>query len=35
MPDWYWEKRELYKTPSQEKGIDFEAECKLRQDGVR
>jgi hypothetical protein len=35
MPDWYWEKKELHNTPSQEQGIDFKTESKLRQEGVR
>ena len=35
MPDWYWEKKELHNTPSMEKGLDFDSETKLRQEGVR
>lgn len=35
MPEWYWDKRELAKTPSLEQGMNNKAEIKLRQEGVR
>ena len=35
MPNWYWEKKELRATPSQEKGMDFDTETRYRREGVR
>ena len=35
MPNWYWEKKELRTTPSQEKGLDFDTETRYRREGVR
>ena len=35
MPNWYWEKKELRATPSQEMGMDFDTETRYRREGVR
>ena len=35
MPNWYWEKKDLRATPSQEKGLDFGTEARYRREGVR
>jgi len=35
MPNWYWEKKDLRNTPSQNKGMDFDTETRYRREGVR
>lgn len=35
MPNWYWEKKDLRSTPSQDKGLDFGTEARYRREGVR
>lgn len=35
MPCWYYEREELYKTPSYYDNIDYETESKHRREGAR
>ncbi|RZF36303.1 hypothetical protein LSTR_LSTR006808 [Laodelphax striatellus] len=35
MPCWYYEKKELRKTPSAQDGIDYDTECRYRKEGAR
>lgn len=35
MPCWYYDKKELRRTPSIQDGIDYETECRYRKEGAR
>lgn len=34
MPHWYWEKKELWNTPSQNKGMEYDTETRYRRIGA-
>ncbi|KAF7997326.1 hypothetical protein HCN44_005603 [Aphidius gifuensis] len=35
MPCWYYDKKELRRTPSIQDGIDYDTECRYRKEGAR